>query len=167
LGIVLYPRVIHSSDDHEITVRSMRLTLYGGGLGAAAMALLAGPIIKAYAGDGFSGSVSTFRILLVATWFLPVSSLLAPYYIKKGAFGLASASAVMLGVISVILNWILVPRYLSQGAAFATALTCFVGFIMVCCFLRYLSHVSPLRVLVPDFKKEAEGLMRLFRSANG
>ncbi len=66
-------------------------------------------------GARFLPSVNLLRILMVATWFLPLSSLVAPYYIKMGAFGLASTSAVILGVLSIALNFILVPRYAAVG----------------------------------------------------
>jgi len=150
----LYPRVIHSKDDYEVTVRSLRVGFYGWGIVAILMILLARPILLIYGGDGFLPSINVFRILMFAAWFLPLSSLLAPYYVKKGAFGIASLSAILLGIMSIGMNMLLVPRYASTGAAFATAFTCLTGFGMTILFLYYLSKKNPLVIFKPDFEKE-------------
>ena len=160
--IVLYPRVIHSDDDYAVTVRSMRLGFYAWGGLAILFILLARPILLMYGGDRFLPSVNAFRILMIAVWFLPLSSLLAPYYVKKGAFGIASFSAVLLGVISIGINLFLVQRYMSVGAAIATALTCFIGFCMVILFFYYLSKRNPLVVFKPDFKNEINYIRNLY-----
>mgnify|MGYP005842061097 FL=1 len=162
LRTVLYPRVIHSSDEYDVTVRSIRLSLYGWGAAVMILMLFAKPIIIAYAGEKFVGSVNTFRILLIAAWLLPLSSLLAPFYVKKGAFSMASLSALILGIISVLLNCAFVPRLLSEGAALATALTCAIGFMMTCLFLWYLSKANPLSIFVPNFKREARKFAGFF-----
>jgi O-antigen/teichoic acid export membrane protein len=151
---VLYPRVIHSNDDYEITVRSLRIGFYGWGGVIILIMLLAKPILLAYGGTNFLPSVNVFRILLIAVWFLPLSSFLAPYYVKKGAFITASFSAVLLGIVSIIINILLVPKYASIGAALATAFTCLIGFCIVILFLYYLSKKNPIVVFKPDFKKE-------------
>lgn len=151
---VLYPRVIHATDDYEITIRSLRWGFYGWGVIVCLMILFAKPILLLYAGSHFLPSVNNFRILMVAGWFLPLSSILAPYYIKMGAFSLASISAVLLGIISIGLNIILVPRYADIGASFATALTCFVGFCLVLIFFWYLSHKNPLVIFNLNLRKE-------------
>lgn len=151
---VLYPRVIHSTDDYEITVRSLRWGFYGWGAIVLLMILFAKPILLLYAGSSFLPSVNNFRVLMVAAWFLPLSSILAPYYIKRGAFGLASISAVLLGLISMGLNIILVPRYADIGASLATALTCFIGFCTILIFLWYLSQKNPFVIFRLNFKEE-------------
>ena len=151
---VLYPRVIHSADDYEITVRSLRWGFYGWGMIVILMILFAKPILLLYAGNSFLPSIINFRILMIAAWFLPLSSILAPYYIKKGAFGLASISAVLLGIISMGFNIILVPKYADVGASLATSSTCFIGFCMVLVFMWYLSQKNPLVIFNPNLRKE-------------
>ena len=150
---VLYPRVIHATDDYEVTIKSLRLGFYIWGGIVILMILFAQPIILIYAGKDFLSAIDTFRILMVAVWFLPLSSLLAPYYVKAGAFGLASISAILLGIISIILNFILVPRYSIIGASIATAFTCLTGFCIILIFLWYLSRKNPFVVFLPDFKE--------------
>jgi len=158
---VLYPRVIHAMDDYEVTIRSLRWGFYGWGVIVFLMLLFAKPILLLYAGSRFLPSVNNFRVLMVAAWFLPLSSILAPYYVKAGAFGLASISAMFLGIISICLNMLLVPRYADVGASLATALTCLIGFCAVLLFLWHLSQRNPLVVFHLDLKKE----MASFRSA--
>jgi len=160
--IALYPRVIHSNDDYEVTVRSLRLGFYVWGSIVILIMLLAKPILLIYGGSKFLPSVNVFRILLIAVWFLPVASLITPYYIKKGAFGIASFSAALLGVISIGLNILLVPKYASIGAALATAITCLAAFCMTILFLYYLSKKNPLVIFRPDFQKEVAFIRQMY-----
>jgi O-antigen/teichoic acid export membrane protein len=155
---VLYPRVIHATDDYEITIRSLRWGFYGWGAVVFLMILFAKPILLLYAGSNFLPSVNNFRILMVAAWFLPLSSMLAPYYIKMGAFGLASITAVFLGATSISLNIFLVPKYADIGASLATALTCFIGFCIILVFLWHLSKKNPFVIFHPNLKQEIASL---------
>ncbi|HWR97120.1 MAG TPA: polysaccharide biosynthesis C-terminal domain-containing protein, partial [Candidatus Methanoperedens sp.] len=143
----LYPRVIHGTDDFEVTVRALRLGFYGWGAASLVLAALAEPILLVYGGGEFRRAATVFRVLLLSSWLLPLSSFSAPYLIKAGAFNLASASAVVLGAISVALNLLLIPRHAGLGAALATALTCAVGFAMALAMLRHLAGRSPLGFL--------------------
>jgi O-antigen/teichoic acid export membrane protein len=147
LQIVLYPRVIQATDDFEITILTLRAGFYGWGFIVVALFLLAKPIIYIYGGTEFMNSVTSFRILLLTAWLLPISSFIAPYVIKKGAFLLSSASAVFVGVISVILNYILIPRFLSSGAAWATVISSTVGFFIAVFLLALVAQRNPLKFL--------------------
>jgi len=162
--IVLYPRIIHFSDDYEMTVKSFRLGFYAWGSIVLALIVLAKPLLYFYGGKDYVGSAGIFRIMMIGSWFLPLSALFAPYYIKKGAFGLASLSAVLLGVFSIGMNYWLVPKAGTTGAAAATAMTCVVGFCLVLVIFRYLSKKSPLGFLKPDFKNEWNSLKPLFKN---
>ena len=137
---VLYPRVIHSSDDYEVTVRSLRIGFYSWGLVVLLIILFAEPILLLYGGRSFLPSVNIFRILMIAAWFLPLSSIVAPYCVKVGAFNACSASAVLLGVISIGMNILLIPKYSGLGAAFATTSTTIIGFCMAIMLLVYLNR---------------------------
>jgi O-antigen/teichoic acid export membrane protein len=149
---VLYPRVINANDDYEITVRSIRYGIYCWGACVLLIALFAKPLVLLYAGQNFISSVPIFRLLLISAWLLPVSSMLAPYYVKKGAFSFASFSALTLGVISICLNMLMVPSMGAKGAAVATSVSCLTGFIMVIAFLGVLSRKNPLTVFIFDSK---------------
>jgi O-antigen/teichoic acid export membrane protein len=145
---ILYPRVIHATDDFEVTLRSLRVVFYGWGAAVIGMLFLAKPIIYLYGGSKFLPTVNNFRILSVAFLFLALSAITAPYVIKLGAFVLSSVSAVSLGIISIILNFILIPRYAAVGAAFATLCTCIAGFCLALFLIGYLSKRNPLRFLI-------------------
>jgi PST family polysaccharide transporter len=145
---VLYPRVINSIDDYEVTIRSLRLGFYSWGGIVLLMTFFAKPILYIYGGQNFLPAVTSFRILMIAAWFLPLSSLVAPYCVKKGAFYAMAMTAVVLGLISVALNLYLIPRFLGTGAALATASTCMIGFGISLFLLRHLSKRNPF-----DFMK--------------
>ena len=149
---VLYPRVIHSTDDHEVTIRSLRFGFYGWGCVVALIIVFAEPILLIYGGREFLRAVTPFRILMIAAWFLPLSSLIAPYCVKIGAFYAMTATALILGLISVMLNFLLIPKFSATGAALATAATCALGFCLSLFLLGYLSKKSSLgfiRVRIP------------------
>jgi O-antigen/teichoic acid export membrane protein len=143
----LYPRVIHARDDFEVTIRSLRLCFYGWGGIILLMILLAEPILFVYGGKSFLQAVPPFRILMIAAWFLPLASLTAPYCVKAGAFYAMTATAVILGVISVGLNLLFIPKLSAAGAALATASTCILGFFVSLFLLGYLRKESPLQFL--------------------
>jgi PST family polysaccharide transporter len=147
LQTVLYPRVIHSADDYEVTIRSLRLGFYGWGGMVLLMILFAKPILFIYGGKNFLSAVTTFRILMIAAWVLPLASLVAPYCVKIGAFSAMAITAVILGLISVALNLYLVPIYSGTGAALATASTCITGFGISLLLLGYLSKRNPLEFM--------------------
>jgi O-antigen/teichoic acid export membrane protein len=153
--IALYPRVIHSNDDYEVTLKSLRLGFYVWGIAVIAIVLLAKPILLIYSGKSFLESVNVFRVLMIGTWALPLSSLIAPYCVKKGIFSLLSFSAAGLGILSIGLNLLLVPNYKSMGAAIATSLTCVIGFLGGIILLWVVSKKNPFGFIKPVFKKYA------------
>jgi O-antigen/teichoic acid export membrane protein len=148
LQTVLYPRVIHSQDDYDITLKSLRFAFYGWGAIVFFIFLMAKPILLIYGGGEFLPSLNILRILLISTWILPLSSIIAPYCIKVGAFMACSISAVILGVMSIGLNLLLIPKYSGIGAAIATSLTCLVGFFLALGLLWILTKNNPLTFLI-------------------
>ncbi|HEY5998746.1 MAG TPA: lipopolysaccharide biosynthesis protein [bacterium] len=144
---VLYPRVLQADDDFEVTVRSLRLGFYGWGALVLAIALAARPLLLLYAGGQFLGALPLLRVLLVGAWFLPLSSLVAPYCIKAGAFTACSLTAVVLALLSMAANAVLVPRLLGLGAALATSATCCAGFLLALGLLWRVAGRSPLAFL--------------------
>jgi PST family polysaccharide transporter len=155
---VLYPRVIHAADDYEVTVRALRVGFYVWGLAILVILLLAKPLLLIYGGPRFLPSVNLLRILLVAVWFLPLSSFVAPYYVKAGAFGLAAVSAIILGIFSIALNFLLIPKFAALGAALATSITCLTGFGLAMGLLFLISKKNPLVLFIPALGRELKGL---------
>lgn len=140
----LYPRVIHSQDEAEVTAKAMRVTLFGWGAATLLLGALAEPIILVYAGAKFLPAVPAFRLCLLGMLFLSLSSLVSPLFIKRGAFGIASAMAVALGGIALGLNLLLVPGGGATEAALATALTTGVGLAGSLLFYRHLCRTGPV-----------------------
>lgn len=149
---VLYPRIIHSNDDYDITIKSLRLGFYGWGAVVLCVILFAKPLLLIYAGKEFLPAINIFRIIMIGTWLLAVSSLFAPYFIKAGAFMFSSFLAATLGIISIALNIWLVPIFASTGAGIATAITCFTGFCMVLLFMWRLTRKNPFVIFKINFK---------------
>ena len=144
---VLYPRVIHSIDDYEVTIRSLRFGFYGWGGIVLLIVFFAKPILFIYGGQNFLPAVTSFRILMIAAWFLPLASIVAPYCVKIGAFNAMAITAMVLGVISVAMNLYLIPNFSGMGAALATAATCMVGFGSSLLLLGFLSKRNPLEFI--------------------
>jgi len=149
---VLYPRVIHGADDYEVTIRALRVGFYVWGVVVLGIVLLAKPILLVYGGAKFLPSVNLLRILMVGALFLPLSSFVAPYCIKIGAFNACSASAVILGLTSIALNFLLIPKFAALGAALATSFTCILGFSLSLLLLWYLTKNNPLVFLKIQWK---------------
>lgn len=154
LQLALYPRVIHFTDDLEITIHSLRLSFYAGLLLMAPLLLFAGPILRIYGGEPFEEAAWIFRFLVLGAWILSLSSLAAPYFIKRGAFMMMATTAVLLGGASLLMNFLLVPRFQAVGAAVATALTMLLGFLLVLAVVRVLSGSNPLEMFKPRFGRE-------------
>ncbi len=97
-------------------------------IGAAALALvvvlstiawIAAPtLIDIVAGAGFDDSVGVFRIVVIAALGFSLSAIMAPQWIGRGLFGLASGLTVAVATLNVTANLIVVPRAGLHGAAF-------------------------------------------------
>lgn len=82
------------------------------------LAWLAAPtIIGIVVGDGFEDAVGIFRIVVAAAVGYSFSALMAPQWIGRGLFGLASGLTAGLAVANVAANLILIPREGLEGAA--------------------------------------------------
>jgi O-antigen/teichoic acid export membrane protein len=159
--LALYPRVLHNADDFTITIRSMRLSFYVGLVFVLPLIAGARLILSAYGGGAFVDAAPTFRLLLLASWVMFLSSLGAPYVIKAGTFFVSSGIAVVVGVVSIAANFLLVRKFEAVGAGAATLLSVTVGFGLALALLAMISKRSPMGVFVPDFRAEWEAVRRL------
>jgi O-antigen/teichoic acid export membrane protein len=145
---VLYPRVIEaeSGGDADVTMRVAQIALLAFGGCVIVTALLAKPLVTLYAGREFSAAVPLLQILLPGAYFFAVPNLLSPYWAKRGYFLLGSVTALLLLAVNLGLNWLWIPDYGGNGAAWATTVTYFVGMCMSLALFRYLSGRNPLAV---------------------
>jgi O-antigen/teichoic acid export membrane protein len=100
-------------------------------LGAVAVPafLLGGPFIVLVYGEEFAPAIPAFKILLFAALMIGSSSSLVPLFMAKGRPGLLSGITLAAGSLSVILTFVLVPRFALEGAASASLVgaACFTG----------------------------------------
>jgi O-antigen/teichoic acid export membrane protein len=135
----MYPRVVHGKDDFYVTEKAMRFYVYGWSIITFILFMGAPWIISIYAGSEYASSAKPLKILLFAYWFMQLSALVSPYMIKKGAFWLYSLSGITLAMVSMFLNWVLIPIYGANGAAYATLISTAVIFTLSMIFIRVLS----------------------------
>jgi O-antigen/teichoic acid export membrane protein len=147
---VLYPRIINSipESDAYATIRVTRYTFFFFALCLIFIYFLADPLIALYAGKQFQPSVPLLRSLLLGTLLFSIPNLLSPYWVKKGHFLLASAGALVLLVVNLLLNFWLIPRYGAWGSVWATNATYLVGSSFSLLVFYYLSHHNPLRIFL-------------------
>jgi O-antigen/teichoic acid export membrane protein len=153
------------SDGLDLTVAMMRIALYSGLLLVIPATLAAEWLLQAYGGARFIEAAWSFRMLAPAAWVLSVAGMAAPYYVKAGAFTLASANSAIAAVIGIGLNLLLVPGFGANGAAAATLLTLALAFFGVIWMIRIMSGAWPWRAFVPDFRSERARLAAWWQSA--
>lgn len=147
---VLYPRIINSipENDAYATIRVTRYTFFFFALCLGGVYFLADPLIALYAGKEFQSSVPLLKSLLFGTLLFSIPNLLSPYWVKKGYFLLASASALVLLAVNLLLNFWWIPRYGAMGSVWATNVTYLVGATVSMIVFYYLSHHNPLRIFL-------------------
>jgi O-antigen/teichoic acid export membrane protein len=101
-------------EEHRRVAAAVLITVAG----LSVLAWLAAPIIIGIVvGHGFHDAVGVFRIVVVAAVGYSFSALMAPQWIGRGLFGLASGLTVGLATMNVAANLILIPREGLDGAA--------------------------------------------------
>jgi O-antigen/teichoic acid export membrane protein len=125
VNIVLFPAVSARSapgQAEELSSRAMRHTVFWSLLLAAAMGLLAGPLVTALYGQDFAPSARALQVLLIGVVAMAPAKLALghlagigrPQYLSYAAFlGLAA---------TVILDLAMIPRWGMMGAAWASSL---------------------------------------------
>lgn len=149
LQLVLYPRVIYNEDEYSITTRIINLSFYLWGGCVVLGIIFTKPLLYLYGGSAFYNADTMLKILMITVWLMPLSSMVAPYCIKSGAFLAMSLSAVILGILSISLNWYLVPIYGGVGAAIATAFSSLTGFCFSLILLTLLAKKAPWDIFDP------------------
>ena len=164
LEIGLYPKIAHATIDEaiELTEVSSRQMLLITGVAALAMALCSKYIVLAYGGRLFLPSVKPLLLLLPGMVIAVVPKVLGALWLRKGWFFQLTLIAVSASVMSLILNFMLIPKFGSNGAAVATSLT--YGFIFLIEIVLYAKYVKKdlFRLFVP-----ARADMEIYRNIIG
>lgn len=161
LQIILFPRLIHSNDEYEVTIRFLRYIFYGWGIIVVFIIILADPILRIYAGSKFLPAINVFRIIMLSLWLNNISATISPFWVKKGKFIIASVSAIIVAIVSIFLNYNLVPVFHALGAALSTFLSCFFGFLISLLLFYYLSKRNPILFMKINFVNEFSNIFRL------
>jgi O-antigen/teichoic acid export membrane protein len=152
------------TDGLGVTVSMLRIALYSGLVMLIPAGLAAELLLQMYGGEQFVEAATSFRLLLFASWLLSVAGMAAPYYVKAGAFSLASANSVVVALIGLALNFWLVPRFGATGASLATLATLALAFFGVILMIRAISGVWPWAVFMPRFAAERARMAQWWQS---
>jgi O-antigen/teichoic acid export membrane protein len=136
LNAFVRPRLarLYEGGDHERAAVVMRqyyaFTLLAAGGVSLFLFVFATPIVRIALGEEFLGAVVVMRILAVGQIFGALSEASSSYLLMSGkerAFGLLSVIGLALNV---GLNLWLIPRWAAEGAAYATAFTNLLFFVV-------------------------------------
>jgi O-antigen/teichoic acid export membrane protein len=163
LGYVLRAQVASGRQNDSLSGAAMRLngTLVGI---CVALVLLAGPatIIYGY-GPGFRSALVPFLILLPGMWFLSTGGLVQNALSGRGRPGLSSLLAGGEVVITVGLDFALIPRYGAVGGAVASVCAyAFYGIASVATIARL--DAVPARTLLFASRSELRSFVTTLRS---
>jgi O-antigen/teichoic acid export membrane protein len=117
--LVIYERMAEQGPQAvwEVQRRVVFVVLAAVGALAGLGAALAPALVHLVAGSRFAGAAGLLQIVLLAAPGFAFSALMAPQWIGRGLFGVASAITVVIGVVNIAANMILVPRFGAHGAA--------------------------------------------------
>ena len=121
----LYPKIVHSQMDEaveliELASRQIILITLAG---AFTVGLFSEYIVLIYGGKPFLSSVRPLLFSLPGVVVLVLSKVLNALWLKKGWFSQLTLIAVFGAVISLILNFFLIPKFMAGGAAIANTIT--------------------------------------------
>ena len=127
VSAVLLPRVsyLKARDEREQYMKLLKNTMSGVNILSVPLTcffiIFADKCVMILAGQEFSGSVMPMRIIMPAVFIIGISSILGmQMLIPMGKEKAVSRAAWAGALIDILLNAILIPRFASSGAAFAT-----------------------------------------------
>lgn len=148
----LFPKIAHATMDEAIKLTEVasRQILLITLTGALVMALFSKYIVLIYGGTSFLPSVEPLLLLLPGMIISVVPKVLNALWLKKAWFFQLTMIAVFTSIISLILNFLLIPKLGANGAAVATSLT--FGFIFLVEMMLYMKYVKNnlLRLFIPE-----------------
>ena len=97
---------------------------------ATILAIAAPSLVPAIFGSDFRPAVAVMRILLLSVVGLTVSQVMASQWIGRGLFVQASLVTLSTGVVSLLITYLVVPRYGIAGAAWVSVATSTIGIVV-------------------------------------
>lgn len=172
VGQVLFPRVssLGESDANRLTPRVTRHVLFVVSFIAVGIALLAKPLIGIVFGSAYLPAVPALLWLLPGVVLLSIPKILSQDLAGRGRPELGATSAFFALVVSLPLNWFLIPLWGLEGAAFASTVGYAAAAIVVVvafCRLSGISWRETLLIKPGDFRLYVQIISRFFRVQAG
>lgn len=168
VGSALFPRTARTEEEHatRFTAFVMRqiflLTLAAG----AVVALICPVAVPLVFGKSFQPSVAVIWWILPGTIALALSKVGCADLAGRGKTGYSSIFAMVTLVVTLSLDWLLIPRMGIIGAALASSVAYTVNSALVLLALRYEMKASWRELVVPT-REEFQAYAQLWHRARG
>jgi O-antigen/teichoic acid export membrane protein len=149
---VLLPKVAASSDPDVIvdhTTRVCRLSLWATAAGALALAVMAIPVIPVVYGEAFRPSIMALLCILPGIVVFSVATVLAAFIAGKGKPQLNLMVSGLSLIVTIALDFILIPRLNIVGAALASTASYSLSALMLIGFFKRETGASLRQILLP------------------
>jgi O-antigen/teichoic acid export membrane protein len=125
LEIGLYPKMAHANMDDAINLVQVatRQMLLITGVAALIMAVFSKCIVLIYGGRAFLPAVTPLLLLLPGIVVFVIPKILSTLWVRKGWFLPLTFIATGTALLSLIFNFLLIPKFGAKGAAMSTAAT--------------------------------------------
>lgn len=126
IGTLLFPRLSAVTNPHERWHKARRAAWIATGamFGIAVVSgLVAGPVIRLLYGADFEAAAPAFVVLLPGLVAMGINVILMNYLASTGMPLITVISPIVAGVINIVLNLVLVPRYGIEGASWASTVS--------------------------------------------
>jgi len=98
-------------------------TMIYAALAVAGAYLFAPILVPLLAGRGFAPSIPLFRILTLSVFGMSLGAVMVPQWVGRGFFLRATALSLGTGLLSIIANLLVVPRYGMYACAWVTVIS--------------------------------------------
>jgi O-antigen/teichoic acid export membrane protein len=150
LALPLFPRIAHLNSDvaTSFTAKVCRNTLFMTTIAALGLCVVARIVIYIAYGAPFLASVGPLRILLIGIVALSLSKVITSDLAGRGKPYYVSYLAAISLVITIALDFLLIPRWGINGAAFASTVSYFASGLMAIFWYRKETNVRLKELLL-------------------
>jgi O-antigen/teichoic acid export membrane protein len=141
LEIVLFPKVAHATMEEAVmlikaaTRQILLITLSA----ASLIAFFSKEIVLIYGGKAFLPSITPLILLLPGVVIFVIHRILSILWVRRGWFLRLTLISISIAILSLILNFMLIPKLGATGAAIATTFTyCISSLIGLILFWKYV-----------------------------
>lgn len=157
LGMVMLPRISNliANDQSDTSMSYLEKSIRFESFLASSMGFgimgVATVFVPLYYGDGFDKCIELFYILLPSCLFVGFANVLRTQFMIPNHMDIAYTVSVLSGtVINLVFNYLLIPRYASLGAAYATLLAEIIVCMLHCIFVwKKLPVMKYVKMTIP------------------